>query len=119
MLILYDKKSSITWRNNETTTAEEIAGNPKIKGLVGDDDCVLIQNDKGQTLTWRYLNVLKSQYGVEEADPEKALEEIKSRWGYYDKQAIQDAFLATAPQVQAEQDAAICELYELIEGSAE
>ena len=96
-MIIYDRKSDITWRDGAVTSAAELAKNPVTEALT-TDDCVLFDNGAGVVYSWRRLADLKAEYGVTEEDPEAALEAVKTAMAkpkptVEELQAIIDALL--------------------------
>lgn len=71
MNVLYDRKSSLTWPNGKTMTADELKEHSVYKVLFQFDH-VLSVNGDGVTYAYSRLAYLKDSFGITEEDPEKA-----------------------------------------------
>lgn len=110
MRILYDKKSSITWPDGSTMTAEELKEHPRYR-ILFDYDHILETDGDGITFSYARLAYLKDSYGVTEADPEKALALIQQAQAEAEAQA--QAEQITLEGVQAQNDEIMLALAEL------
>lgn len=74
---IYDKKSNVTWPNGETQTADELRGSAEWRDMF-ERPYILCTDDRGVTTHFFELEAAKDSFGIDESDPEKALEAIKA-----------------------------------------
>lgn len=72
---LWNHQDPIVWHFPKPDwTIETIAADPSLSHML-NNEVILITDEQGRVFEWTYLDMWKSQYGVEIEDPQDALEQ--------------------------------------------
>lgn len=104
---LYNHKSAIVWAYRGKMTPTQIGKDPKLAPIM-EQDTVLFDDGNGTVYDFRYLKDLKDAYGIEEEDPQAALELVIQ--AYFKPTKTPEELLADQQAQIDEQAAAIEEL---------
>lgn len=113
MLKLYDH-TPLTFPSGKTWSVDELRANDRYAPFF--EEPTVVNVTKGGVFTaFYYLDNLKATYGVTEADPQKAFEQVKAKMEEPPKETV-PIVNETESILQRldEQDAALMELAELI-----
>lgn len=102
MLKIYNKEESLTWPNMKTMTVEELKKDDDYM-VMFTGDWVIDTTEDGITWSFFPLSNMKEAYGVQEEDPETALQKCLEEKAKREEQAAQDA--VTIQNLQEQLDA--------------